>query len=458
MLALLIGAALALYGWRVGDRAISLIGFAIFVLGLGFLRYAALTGKSSLPHYGRTVLTGTIIDYPDQRESSVRVVIEPEGEHERVLVMAPVGTQLVYGDTVRVTGAIAVPKNFKTDTGRDFDYTGYLRRQGISREISFADIEVLEPASLSLKGALFAFRRAIEKQLHQTLSEPEGSLALGMLLGGKAGLGDELTKVFQRAGIIHIVVLSGYNIMLVAEGARLALARAPFFARMTGSGTFVVLFVLMAGAEPAALRAGAMALIALLARATGRPYTALRALTITAAAMTLWNPLILTHDPGFILSVLATLGIILLTDPISKKFSRIRWKFLREILATSTAAYAAVLPYLALQIGAVSTVALLVNPLVLPLVPFAMALGTATAVLAFVSPALALVTALPLILILRIMIAVARAFAALPLASLTVPAWSGYAPMFVYVGVGVWYWWYRKRKSPDTLARSGQIN
>src|SRR3989338_1126822 len=423
MLALLIGAALALYGWRVGDRAISLIGFAIFVLGLGFLRYAAPTGKSSLPHYGRTVLTGTIIDYPDQRESSVRVVIEPEGEHERVLVMAPVGTQLVYGDTVRVTGAIAVPKNFKTDTGRDFDYTGYLRRQGISREISFADIEVLEPASLSLKGALFAFRRAVEKQLHQTLSEPEGSLALGMLLGGKAGLGDELTKVFQRAGIIHIVVLSGYNIMLVAEGARLALARAPFFARMTGS-----------------------------------PYTALRALTIPAAAMTLWNPLILTHDPGFILSVLATLGIILLTDPISKKFSRIRWKFLREILATSTAAYAAVLPYLALQIGAVSTVALLVNPLALPFVPLAMALGAATAVLAFVSPALALVTALPLILILRTMIFITRAFAALPLASLTVPAWSGYALMLVYVGVGVRYWWYRKRKSPDTLARSGHIN
>ncbi len=454
MLALLIGAALALYGWKIHDRMVILVALGILLIGIGFIRFAqVIRSESQFPQSGHVVMEGRVAEYPDIRDTSVRVIVRPEGTREKILVSAPVGSRVSYGDTVQVSGTITIPKSFETDAGRIFNYTAYLQRQGITRQISFAELRITKSANHSLKGALFALRSAIESRIRMLVPEPESSLTLGMLLGGKSGLGDELTKVFTRAGIIHIVVLSGYNITIIAEAVRLALSRVPFYMRMFGSGTAIILFVIMAGADASAVRAGCMAVIALVARATGRPYVALRALVLTALAMALWNPLIIFYDPGFVLSVLATLGIIVLTDPISNKLTYIKWRFVREIVATSVAAYLAVLPYLAFQIGAVSVVALAVNPIVLPVVPLAMALGAVTGTLAFLNGYLALLGAFPLVLLLRAMIGIARAFSSLPFASVIVPAWSGVIIALIYIGVGARYWY---RKSPDALARRGQ--
>ncbi len=448
MLVLVVGAALLMYGWKVSDRALLLCALYILMFGLGYIRFAHLnTQESALPESGHITRMGTVMEHPDIRDASVRVVLETEEEHERVLVSLPVGTRLSYGDRVTVSGTIQVPGVFETDSGRIFNYTAYLRRQGILRHISFASVHMTTPASFSLKGALFQLRDSTESRLRSVVPEPESSLVLGMLMGGKSGLGTGLTNIFTRAGIIHIVVLSGYNITIIAESVRLLLMRAPVFVRAWWSGITVILFVVMAGADASAVRAGCMAVIALTARATGRPYGALRALALTVLAMVLWNPLILLYDPGFILSVCATLGVILLTDPISGKLMVIRWSFLKEIVATSLAAYCAVLPYLAYQIGAVSSVALVVNPLTLPFVPLAMLLGAITGVLAFVNVPFALLSAFPLILLLRTLITLARLFSELPFASITVPAWSGVVIALIYGVLGI-YWY---RKSPDTL-------
>lgn len=452
---LVVGSALLIYGWKVHDRTVISVGLCVLTFGFGYIRFAHLnTQESTLPESGRITRAGTIVEYPDIRDASVRVVLETEEEYERVLVSLPVGTRLSYGDRVTVSGIIQIPEAFETDSGRIFDYTAYLRRQGIRRHISFASVHITTPATLSLKGILFQLRASIESRLRSVVPEPESSLVLGMLLGGKSGLGTDLTNTFTRAGIIHIVVLSGYNITIIAELVRLMLSRVPFLARTWGSGITIILFVIMAGADASAVRAGCMAVIALTARATGRPYVALRALALTALAMTLWNPLILLYDPGFILSVCATLGIIVLTDAISHRLTFVRLNFLREIVATSLAAYLAVLPYLAFQIGAVSIVALIVNPLVLPLVPLAMLLGAVTGVLAFLSLPFAFLLAFPLVLLLRTLIAITQLFSALPFASITVPVWSGVVIALIYGALGI-YWY---KKSPDTLSRSGQMN
>lgn len=51
--------------------------------------------------------------------------------------------------------------------------------------------------------------------IEQMLPEPQAGLGEGLLLGVKQALGAELESAFRTAGIVHIVVLSGYNIMLV---------------------------------------------------------------------------------------------------------------------------------------------------------------------------------------------------------------------------------------------------
>src|SRR6185369_1935498 len=129
--------------------------------------------------------------------------------------------------------------------------------------------------------------------------------------GGKSGLGNDLQQSFIRSGLIQIIVLSGYNVMVIAEWI-MAMLRATKLSRRwsAAAGAFAILiFVGIAGFTATAIRAAIMALIALYARATGRTYAAGRALLFAVLLMLLWNPLYLVFDPGFGLSVTATAGL-----------------------------------------------------------------------------------------------------------------------------------------------------
>jgi competence protein ComEC len=177
---------------------------------------------------------------------------------------------------------------------------------------------------------------------------------------------------FTIAGLLPIVVLSGYNVMIVADGVLRGLAFLPKRSSVGLAGLVVFLFVAAAGGGSSAFRAGLMALLALFARGTGRTYDALRALGAVFVLMLLVNPLLLVDDPGFQFSFVATLGLIIGTPLIEPKMKWVRNGFLREILATTIAAQVAVLPILLYQTGNLSLVALPANALVLPFVPLTM--------------------------------------------------------------------------------------
>src|SRR5262249_27200281 len=158
---------------------------------------------------------------------------------------------------------------------------------------------------------------------------------------------------------LQIVVLSGYNVMIVAETVRRVFGFLPKSFSISLGALSVALFVLAAGAGSAALRAGVMALIALYARATGRTYDAFRALIAALALMLLWNPLLLAYDPGLELSALATVGLILGTSLIEPKLGWLRSAMLRDVVATTLAAQIAVLPLLLWQTGNLSLISVL---------------------------------------------------------------------------------------------------
>ena len=130
----------------------------------------------------------------------------------------------------------------------------------------------------------------------------------------KRALGKDLEEVFRTVGIIHIVVLSGYNIMIVADAIMRVLALF-FFPRtrlIIGVGT-IALFAILVGLSATVVRASMMAALVLIARGTGRQYAVLRALAFAGTVMLLINPYLLVYDPVFQLSFLATLGLILLS-------------------------------------------------------------------------------------------------------------------------------------------------
>lgn len=426
--------------------------------GMGRVLLVSDTAPPSLaPSIGTEVsLEGTVVADPDIRETHQRVTIALEDT--KVLAVANLHPEVRYGETVRVEGRLALPEAFVTDGGRTFRYDRFLAKDGVVALVERAEIEIIAPREsmvTQVRGFFSDIKQGFLSALSLALPEPHASLAGGLVAGGKQGLGKDLLDAFIVSGLVHIVVLSGYNVMIVAEAVLRALSFLPRRMAATAAVLTIGAFVLAAGAGPASIRAGLMASIALFARATYRTYDALRALVLAGVVMLLFNPLLIAYDPGFQLSFVATLGLMLGTPLIEKHLSMIRSGFLREIASATIAAQIAVLPLLLYQNGLFSVVALPANLLVLPIVPLAMAASAFAGVIGFLIPTLAPVAGLPAYALLSYVVAVVEISANLPLAAFYVPAFPAIVMILAYAGLGYYVW--KRRALITTPSGSGSL-
>lgn len=378
----------------------------------------------------RVSYDGVVVADPDVRDANQRIEVRVSNEHEstNVLVVAPRSETVRVGDHVSISGTLLVPEPFDTESGRVFRYDKYLERSGIRFILNFASIHVTRPAPwYSVPAALARAKHAFQDGLARTVPEPYASLGGGIVIGGKSGLGNELKDAFTRAGLIHIIVLSGHNVMVVAEWIMALLAFTKLSRRTSlGAGAFAILiFVGIAGASATAIRAMCMALIALYARATGRTYAAGRALFFVILLMLLWNPLYLVFDPGFGLSIAATAGLIWLAPLLETKLSFLKNVFWKDAVATTLAAQIFVLPLLLYNTGNLSIVSIPANLLAVPVVAIAMGFsafaGFAGMLFGAFAPLIGIMLSLPAYITNAYLIYIAQKAAELPFAAFMLP-------------------------------------
>jgi competence protein ComEC len=358
----------------------------VFTFSIGVLRFESrdfFLGEASdelvgIEHQG----TGIIMDDPDTRENSQKLVVEEDisGLKTKYLLTTNLSEEYKYGDKIRFSGTIEEPENFTTDQGKDFDYVNYLKKDGILYVMSYPDIEVISSWHGNfIKSALFSIKRKFLEKVNMAIPEPENLLMGGLILGEKASFSQELRQNFVDTGTIHIVALSGYNVTIVAEWFMKLFS---FLPQNLGIGVGIIailLFVLMSGGSSTAVRAGIMASLVLVARATGRNYDVARALVLALVIMILFNPFILVYDVSFQLSFIATIAVIFFTPKVEKYFLWVPETFkLRDIISVTFAAYIFVLPFILYKMGNLSLVALPANILILPFIPITMLLGFLT--------------------------------------------------------------------------------
>lgn len=439
--------------------SILLCGVSLLGFGGGMLRLALtdeLASPSLLaPQVGeKGTIAGQVVREPEVRAQSTNLTVLVGDE--KILVQTDRHTPVRYGDTVQLFGKLTLSKPFVTELGREFDYPGYLAAQGIVYTMSFGSVTVTDTTTGNqfLK-KLFLWKQQFMQALELQIPEPQVGLGEGLILGVKQALGADIETAFRRSGIIHIVVLSGYNIMIIVTFVMMVFSLVlPFRLRSIAGMISIIVFALLVGAGASVVRASIMALLGLLALVLGRRYNLLRALCAAGAGMLLYNPLLLVHDVGFQLSFMATLGLVLVAPHLEEivggsKFSR----FGQEFLVATAATQIAVLPLLFYQIGQFSLIALVVNVIVLPVVPLAMLSTFLTGAVSLVSPALAIPFAYLAYALLTFIIGVATRFASLPFAAFDVPPFPFIVVPLMYAGLG--YLVYRKLRSdrvPEAMA------
>ncbi len=236
------------------------------------------------------------------------------------------------------------------------------------------------------------------KRSDSILPRPHSIILMGTLLGEQGSLPESLKRNLRRTGTIHIVVVSGYNITILASFVDLLVSLVIFNRRLLRFvlvELVVFLYVLMVGAGAPSVRAFIMSFILVLGKVFGRERNMLWILFLSCVVMLFIN-VCWINDIGFQLSFLATSGLILFANRIKLKIEKIFLKFtpvfktfgvfIGDSLASTLAANALVWPVLSYYFGDLSLIAPLANVLVLWGIPAIMLAGTLSLGLLFIFP------------------------------------------------------------------------
>jgi competence protein ComEC len=216
----------------------------------------------------------------------------------------------------------------------------------------------------------------------------EAALARGFVLGEDEAIDARTAEDFRRAGLSHLLAVSGQNVTLLALLAMPLLGAfgIPLRERLLWMLALIAVYVPVAGAGASIQRAAMMGAVGVLATLGGRRSSRLYALALAALVTLAIEPRI-ASDVGWQLSFAAVLGILLLATPLRRaieaRVGKGAWRrALAEGVAVTVAATLATAPLIAFQFEELSTTTLLANVLALPAVAPAMWLGMCGAALA----------------------------------------------------------------------------
>lgn len=390
--------------------------FLIFVIALYFFRLQSVS-RLNIPEKTIITLRGRVTQQPYLKGSYQIISLGP------IILKTDRFPGYFYGDHLKITG------NFEKRVINPFysQYYAYfptIRKIGGNQKMTLFS---------NLKKKLYYFRGQLEKAIAQVLPEPQSSLEIGILLGIKRAMPEKFLQNLRNTGTLHIVVVSGYNLSVVAGFLVSALVwfvnrkKALIFAFLG-----VIFYTLMVGAEPPVVRAAIMASLAYGAGYLGRMRDGLVALATAALIMLLVSPLIL-FDIGFQLSLMATAGILLIY-PLLKERRIFHLPIIGDDLAMTLSAQIGVTPILLVNFGNLSFLSPLINTLVLPLIPILMNLGGIVALFGLVSRLIARVLAWLLWLPLTYFVKLIEWFGNLPWISLQIKGlsfWWGVGYYFV---------------------------
>lgn len=394
-------------------------------LGIGGVRLEGLEHSALGDRVGQTVtLTGVLTDLPDidddqvtlaltARSADGRPIDEPAharlrlGEGQR-FALDPCGP-LSEGALLEIASVRVRPLPEAKPGG--FDYGRYLRRRGehVLLDGDFSKLHVTGRRG-GLRGTIDGLRRASREHLRSGLRAPVRDVLQGMVLGDDEGVAPWLIEDFRRSGLLHIMAVSGENVVLLCSMWSFAfmLLAVPRRARTVLLVPVVATYVVLTGASPSIVRAGVAGIVALAAIMASRPsdgwllWLAPGAWLLTASPYNLF-------DVSCQLSFGAVAGLLILARPLTRALAFLPGP-LPEQVGVTLAASLSTAPVSMLTFGSTSLVSVPANVAGGFVLGPIMFLGMLSLLLGFVSTWLSVPLNLVAGLFIGFLISVARLF------------------------------------------------
>ncbi len=367
-------------GWWYRTISSSTFDIPLFSGSFDFAKWMKMKGwKGTIYEDNSIVIKGSKeqIGFPLSREWGTEVWRAPEWGTQVWVPAATLDPRSSAGQAAGMSsGRNPGPTQFCGAGCRNEVYIGVWRQANPSTPIP--SVSLIKQAKKSIQ------EKVIESYGKNRIS----GLILGMLIGDKSQIPESEYQNFIDSWLVHLVAVSGWNILMIVVFLQCILFFIPFYVRLGVILCTIVGYSLICGLDSSVFRAVLMWGINMLAIFRGREINIWRVLSISALIMLIINPYFLVYDTGFLLSYSAIIGIIAMTSDEwqgtrdkSQVSHPILWlkKWLQYIyksyISPSIWASIGIFPIIIFFMGKINILGIIGNLFVLPIVPFVMIYG-----------------------------------------------------------------------------------
>lgn len=378
--------------------------FFIGILNINLCLYPE-PGPNHIIHYITTdhqVVEGVISETPEISTDKTDITVSATAIIRNDVAVKVEGLVLLsvrnpqtfkYGDYVRFRVRLKSPHNFNNPGG--FDYEKHLRYKGVSVRGFMNDpsnmVTLRENQGNVLKAHLEIFRGRLKKLIRDNSLSPDGEIIQAMILGDQKEIPKDVMDKFNKTGTTHIIAISGFNIGIITVLSifviRLIMKFSTYLLLRFNINAVsailsiipVVIFTFIAGMGMSVVRAAIMALTFMIAIILGKERDLYNTLALAAIIILAISPQSL-FDISFQLSFAAVWSILFMTPGLMKWFpvvapeaesgySLFTQKTVHNILTffiVSVSATVGTLPLIVFYFNRVSSIALLANAMVVP--------------------------------------------------------------------------------------------
>lgn len=339
--------------------------------------------------------------------------------------------EIAVGERIRFSGEMA--EFYAPAYPGGYDEALHWATEGVYEKLYLEDVERIGKED-SLSTRMAGYRSAFRTSLRQIFPAKESGILQAMLTGEREDIPQEIYDTYRKAGVIHVLCISGLHMSVLAVYLSFFLERLLGCGRRTSALVTigaVAAFLLFIESSPSSLRAGIMISIVMLGRLCFHLSDRKNTLAIAAFLLLSMQPLYLFHA-GFQLSFLTVLGICIALEQTEKQGRKQGgW---RETLRISIYASLFSYPLVAYHFSAISLAGLLANLILLPMSGLLLGFGLFSGICGLVSVQAGIFAAGSAYMILQLFEGICRAVLQLPFAYLTVGR-PGITVILLYYGL-----------------------
>ncbi|MEN2465039.1 DNA internalization-related competence protein ComEC/Rec2 [Ornithinibacillus sp. FSL M8-0202] len=317
-------------------------------------------------------LSGKVIRSPVVTETMLQFDFKADDTQNRMKVRLfnpdrqnPTIATIQSGASCQIHGELNIPES-SSNPGQ-FDYQAYLAANGIQYELVINSIEDIRCHGSDSWNVLYKMRENIKEYVYSKFSEETGAWILALVLGDDSLISKDITALFQRWSLSHLLAISGLHIGLVVgllyfftvKLQLLTIEKAQYLMMI-----FLPIYAFLAGGAPSILRASSMVLLVIFIQKLKWKLMITDVISIVFIMLIIFDKYIIYHI-GFQFSFLVTFAIIL-----SKKWLVSSDSLLFQMLKLSFISQLVILPIQMIYFYHFNPLSILLNVFVVPYFTF----------------------------------------------------------------------------------------